>query len=213
MSAPPQEGEREIRIYKGFELQAPQAPLGGPAAEGDPAEPLAVRMAAARREEAGQQARGAAAARPDLRGSWLLAKLEGDMALNLVDMNVGFVMRSAAKVINYGVGRVRKRIEQDGALYVSDKLLADGRLTHNEMTIGAGEQAGEGDLGPITVLPEWDGGVLRADVRLIDYKANCTWRLYLRGADELVDEVSTSSGATTRQIYSRTAPWVPGGDG
>lgn len=73
-----------------------------PAAEPSPAsEHLALSPAA---EEA------APAKFTDLSGSWVLARIEGDMDAWLKDIGVGWAMRTGAKTMKYGVGKMTNTI-------------------------------------------------------------------------------------------------------
>jgi len=62
-------------------------------------------------EEVAEEEEAAPSKRMDLSGSWVLARVEGDMDAWLKDIGVGWAMRTGAKTMKYGVGKMTNVVE------------------------------------------------------------------------------------------------------
>jgi len=86
-------------------------PSGSPAAAAaQEAGPTPAPAAEAAKEEAEAVVAAPAKQFMDLSGSWVLARIEGDMDAWLKDIGVSWAMRTAAKTMKYGVGKMTNEI-------------------------------------------------------------------------------------------------------
>lgn len=93
----------------------------------------------------------------DLTGKWLLESIDGNMDQFMTDMGVGYMLRSVASGMNYGIGKAEHDIKQTGNIFQCTTSGVKNFTT--KFAIGGGEQTLETQGGPELAIPEWaDGG-------------------------------------------------------
>jgi len=178
---------------RGHGPAAPVLAVAEDGPESGPCEPKALQAAAAA---------GRLGAKPELGGAWVLAAVEGDMDRFCADFGKGWVQRTVAQGMKYGVGTAAMLIIQEGDYVHIEKTMVTGAQAVQDLTVGKGECVLVDDLGEITGTSEWDGegglcvrGVLTAGGQ------SFSLRRHLRSTDELVDVITSPQGTTVQQVY------------
>ncbi|CAK0882423.1 unnamed protein product [Prorocentrum cordatum] len=142
-----------------------------------------------------------AADRPDFTGSWQCIRVEGDMHRFLQHMGLSPIMCEAAKNAHYGAGHQLQTISQEGDfLSVVDQLKVTVTM---KCQVGLGPQRSFDLEGrSVTVTPTWDGQTLCVETTTGSGEPFATSRRFYEG-DEMVLELTSPAGATTRRIFCR----------
>lgn len=136
---------------------------------------------------------------PNLNGSWVLSSYEGDMDSFLIDMGAGYLVRSAAASVSFGVGEQKLKISQDGD--VINFEYTGARSYQQNLRIGGGSQDSETAAGPAKIAPRWEGGTLRLDLCKSTGEEQCSRWLYLDGG-RLVMDSGTIGDTYIKQFYN-----------
>jgi hypothetical protein len=143
----------------------------------------------------------ATAERPDFTGSWQCIRVEGDMPGFLQDMGLTPLQREAARSARYGAGLQMQMITQEGDNFtVVDQLKTTNTM---KFQVGLGPQRScdlEGR--PVTITPTWEGQTLCVETATEDGMPWASSRRFYEG-DEMVMELSSPAGNTTRRIFGK----------
>lgn len=145
--------------------------------------------------------------RPSFAGTWDLAKTDGDMDKFMADYGNGWIMRNAAKMIKYGVGRVVVECQQDGDDFTFSRVPCDPSKSksHVHITVGQGPSRFQGDMGYSTCTSLWEGESLRLNMTSESSGLGMTYLMYLGDAGNLVEEMTSCKGTVARNIFTRRA--------
>mmetsp|Transcript_43734 Transcript_43734/g.102048 ORF Transcript_43734/g.102048 Transcript_43734/m.102048 type:complete len:213 (+) Transcript_43734:90-728(+) len=140
---------------------------------------------------------------PNFTGDWVLSRLEGDFDAFLQDQGVGYMTRTMAKSMGYGVRKVFQVIKQEGD-QIRITQTNPQRSVVVDLTVNGVEQdstdPAEGKK--IKVQPSWDGVALLLKSRAPDGKELPTARRFFAG-EEMIMELTTPKGLVVKRIFSR----------
>jgi len=156
--------------------------------------------AAERAEEEG------AIVKPNFVGTWDLVRTEGDLDRLLSDMGQGWLIRSGAKALQYGVGRVVVECQQDGDDLKFSKVLCDPRnfsKSHVHITVGQGTVSFLDDIGRLSSTSRWDESSLRFDAKLESSGLSVTLLMYFSSEGNFVEEMISCKGTVAKYIFDR----------
>lgn len=145
--------------------------------------------------------------RPNFTGTWDLVRIEGDMDKFMADQGHGWLLRSAAKVIRYGIGRVVVEIQQDGDDLESTRSPCDPSKPKSvlRLTVGQGTVRWLGEGGYSSCTSSWEGDALRLNIIAESNGVGMTYLKYYRATGELVEEMISCKGSVAKNIFSRRA--------
>mmetsp|Transcript_52875 Transcript_52875/g.104329 ORF Transcript_52875/g.104329 Transcript_52875/m.104329 type:complete len:277 (-) Transcript_52875:45-875(-) len=138
----------------------------------------------------------------DFHGDWLCSAVEGDVEAFMTALDLGWATRSAAYLINYGVGVASRRICQNGDAMELQVSTGPAEFVQR-FTVGSGRQVTEGPDGKSLVFPVWEApSVLRFDQCGVDGSTPVVVRQYYSGED-LVVHMTAAGAACTAWIFQR----------
>lgn len=142
------------------------------------------------------------ARRPDLSGSWISARVEGDLEALAEDEGISEEMRRAAAATAFGVGKTCMQIKMCEHHFAAKITNAERQgATRIRVWLGGREIVTRGRR--LKVSAYWDGNVMvveRTDVETSE--ALPVSRRYLRG-DELVSDLVWPGGHLLRNVFAR----------
>lgn len=141
--------------------------------------------------------------KPNLSGNWMLHHTEGDPDSFLSEMGMGFLFRTGASALNYGVGKATAEISQTGDDFDIHRLTADGREFNQIFTVGAGEQTSRSDIGTAKYMITWKYGALHLDATIIKTQKTCTIDIYVNEEDELIYRHLSDGGIEMNYAFHR----------
>eukprot|EP00435_Cladocopium_sp_Y103_P027384 s1673_g6.t1 len=103
---------------------------------------------------------------PNFSGEWVLLKVEGDFDAFMKAKGIGYVSRSLAKSMGYGVNKVHQSVEHDGDKLKITTTNPKGTKVMNLLANGE-EQDGTDPIDdkPIKIRAAWDGPALVMTLR------------------------------------------------
>jgi len=145
-------------------------------------------------------------AKPCFAGRWLVHRTEGDFNAFLIDMGQSWVIRTAARTLNYGLGRVQVRCEQiSHNEFKFAKILTDPtmRESHIHVRVGEVELHFKDDIGRLTATSRWESDkVLRFDATADATSLPLTLLMYLTSEGEFVEEMISGRGTSVKYIFA-----------
>lgn len=144
----------------------------------------------------------AAPRQPDFSGSWLCVDIQGDIEAYVVDMGVPFLMRKAAKLINYGKGMGKLNLVFSGDQVQCEEIgLKTCKYSYN---IDNTWHHIESQTGPLEIQPYWD----------LERQSECRRtknpqgkdgfvRRFFADPDTMVQEMKGPSGTMVQYIWKR----------
>merc|ERR1712224_123248 len=138
----------------------------------------------------------------DLAGRWLCKRIEGDFDAWMVEMQLGWITRSALSISNYGIGSGQLMVEQDGNVFCMQEVGI--ATTRSNFEVGAGVQNYDSEFGSMLIRPRWtdEGRTLHWEVQgpIKDCRSQ---RRYSVDKDELVVEYLGPEGSRMVLHYVR----------
>jgi len=212
-AAPPQRpGPVTLLERRHLELQGGAAspakggalPGGAPSPQGRPpaAEPSPARGSLAL-SPAGEEAEPANLM--DLSGSWVLARIEGDMDAWLKDIGVSWAMRTGARTMKYGVGKMTNVISMTAESMQITTWTPKGDHTSVLKLDGTTSRNTDPMDGKIMLATaRWEGSdlILIETRREVDGEVMPTSRRFLKGAEMCVEAI-TPKGLVAKRWFVR----------
>merc|ERR1712039_219821 len=147
--------------------------------------------------------------RPNFAGTWALVRIEGDMDTWMADFGNGWLLRSAAKLIGYGVGRVETQCQQDGDDLMFSRVMCDpskSEKSQHRFTVGQGTSRFLGDWGWGVSTSVWEGNGLRQNIKAEEKNMpDMNVLVYINDAGEFVEEIVSPKGTLVKNIFERRA--------
>jgi len=146
--------------------------------------------------------------KPNFSGTWDLVRTEGDLDRLLSDMGQGWLIRSGAKALKYGIGRVVVDCQQDGDDLKFSKVLCDPRnlsKSNVHITVGEGSVRFLDDIGRLSSTSQWDGSSLRFDAKLESSGLAVTLLMYFSSEGNFVEEMISCKGTVAKYVFDRRA--------
>lgn len=144
-------------------------------------------------------------AKMDLSGSWVLARVEGDMDAWLKDIGVGWAMRAGAKAMKYGAGKMTNVIKMTGESMELTTWTPKGDHT-SWLKLDGTESRNTDPMDGRSMLAvaRWEGqdAISIVTRREDDGQVMPTSRRYLRGAEMCVKQ-TTPSGLVAERWFVR----------
>jgi len=136
----------------------------------------------------------------------LVHRTEGDFDAFLTDMGQSWFLRTAARTLNYGLGRVQVRCEQiNHNEFKFAKILTDPtmRESHIHVRVGEIELHFTDDIGRLTATSRWESDeVLRFDATADATSLPLTLLMYLTSEGEFVEEMISGRGTSVKYIFA-----------
>eukprot|EP00931_Biecheleriopsis_adriatica_P037917 TRINITY_DN21755_c0_g1_i1.p1 TRINITY_DN21755_c0_g1~~TRINITY_DN21755_c0_g1_i1.p1 ORF type:complete len:256 (+),score=44.85 TRINITY_DN21755_c0_g1_i1:137-904(+) len=154
------------------------------------------------------KAKGHLHGEPNFTGRWLCTAIEGDMDAFMLAMEATWSSRTAASLVDYGVGYLCRHISHKGNSFVCQ--VAGVALTYcQEFDIGRGQQQVEGPSADCWVTPEWEGSkVLRIEQCELDGSLPFSCRFSFRG-EQLILHMQTQNQGTLASVAMIHSPETP----
>jgi len=146
-----------------------------------------------------------ALAKMDLSGSWVLARVEGDMDAWLKDIGISWAMRAGAKAMKYGAGKMTNVIKMTGESMELTTWTPKGDHT-SWLKLDGTESRNTDPMDGRSMLAvaRWEGhdAIFIETRREDDGKVMPTSRRFLRG-DEMCVEQLTPNGLAIQRVFAR----------
>jgi len=144
--------------------------------------------------------------RPDFTGEWQSYQVEGDPETFFKELGLGWPGSKALEAMNWGVGKIKKKIQQRvNSIQIHDEW-PTGKSTM-ELSIGAGEQPTLGMAGnQVFATPDWEHVyILRIMLVPQDRSptSNGPIRYYFKG-ENLVMRLESVSGCVVKYLFHRS---------
>lgn len=137
----------------------------------------------------------------DFAGSWICARVSGEMEAFLVDMGLSEPLRRAASEARYGIGQQVQNIASDGDDFAIQNILK--APVTMRFRVGGGVQRSLDQEGkPIFIDPSWDGDCLKVTSRRENGDLIAHTRRYLEG-DCMVLELTSPQGTSVKRCFDR----------
>jgi len=147
----------------------------------------------------------ASLAKMDLSGSWVLARVEGDMDAWLKDIGVSWAMRTGAKAMKYGVGKMTNSITMTGESMELTTWTPKGDHTSRLKLDGTESRNTDPMDGRFMLaVARWEGhdAIFIETRREDDGALMPTSRRYLRGEEMCVEQI-TPNGLVAKRWFAR----------
>jgi hypothetical protein len=146
------------------------------------------------------------AVKPSFAGTWSLVRTEGDLDKFLSDMGQSWLVKTGARALSYGVGRVVVECQQEGDSLKFTKVLCDPRnLCKSEVHIVVGQGVVHflDDIGRLSSTSRWseDLGTLCFDAELEGSGLGVTLLMYYDEAGNFVEEMISFKGTAAKYIF------------
>merc|ERR1712039_933524 len=125
----------------------------------------------------------------------------------LADQGSGWLMRNAAKVIKYGVGRVVVEIQHDGDDWTFERVPCDPSKSKSggHISVGQGTARFLSETGYNTCTSLWEGESLRLNIKSESSGLSMSYLVYLSDAGNMVEEMISCKGSIAKSILARRA--------
>ncbi|CAK8991124.1 unnamed protein product [Durusdinium trenchii] len=143
-------------------------------------------------------------AKPDFSGHWVQVAVEGDFDAYLKSMGMGYVSRTLAKSMGYGVKKVQQVVEHEGEKFKMTLTNPKGTKVF-DLLINSAEQDSVDPVEdkPIKVQLYWDKTSLVMSSRSEKPpKELGKTRRYLRDQDTIV-ELESPDGVRAKRVFSK----------
>lgn len=129
--------------------------------------------------------------KPDFTGQWICSDVGGDIEGFMVALNFSWARRTAAQIIDYGIGRASRHIVQRGNEFVVECGGFLPTVFQQRFKVGRGPQMTDGPEGSVLVTPTWEKGyVLSVLQSELDGSEPSCWKQYFQGKDLMVQIIA-----------------------
>ena len=167
-------------------------------------QPEHVKTEEAKEDKGGSKEAPVTPAMPNFSGEWTLLKVEGNFDEYLKSMGVGYMSRSMAKTMGYGVKKVHQTVEHEEDKLKITQTNPKGTKVFNLLTNGE-EQDGMDPIEdkPVKIRSTWDGQTLVMTLRSEKPpKEFGQIKRYLREEDT-IQELVSPNGLAVKRVFSR----------